>query len=154
MVRVKPTATSRLRFSQAIELDCNYIAFELQDRQVMILRLAIAAWRKDHDGSFPETLEELKPTYLAQIPVDPVSGKSFQYYSAGMPLTSERNPYEDKFAFQRTEAQVEARRTPPCLYVAPPEVASKGISRTGSFFELTTGAGLKPWEKRRKALLR
>lgn len=42
--------------------------------RAMRVRLALYRWRLDHPDSWPATLEELTPTYLPAIPVDPWNG--------------------------------------------------------------------------------
>src|SRR5262245_3395765 len=40
-------------------------------RRVAALRLAIRLYQIDHDGQFPQTLEQLVPAYIAAVPLDP-----------------------------------------------------------------------------------
>jgi hypothetical protein len=41
--------------------------------------VAIRAWQLRHDGRFPDRLDELVPEELPSLPVDPYSGKPFNY---------------------------------------------------------------------------
>lgn len=45
----------------------------LLDRHVAAISLAMALYRADHDGHWPDQLEQLVPNYLAALPVDPSS---------------------------------------------------------------------------------
>lgn len=49
------------------------------DRRALVLMLAIRAWQLEHDGQAPERLEELIPSELTSLPVDPYSGNPFGY---------------------------------------------------------------------------
>lgn len=40
--------------------------------------IAVERYRRDHEGSLPESLDELVPTYLSEIPRDPAVGESLQ----------------------------------------------------------------------------
>ncbi len=53
----------------------------LASRRVAAIRLAIRLYQVDHDGTFPETLDELVPRYLPALPTDPTDpgGKLFTY---------------------------------------------------------------------------
>jgi len=41
--------------------------------------LALAGYANEHGGTLPETLEELVPTYISEIPADPINGKPLGY---------------------------------------------------------------------------
>lgn len=43
------------------------------------LAFALEAYRQDHEGSYPDTLVDLKGRYIDEIPLDPFSGESFRY---------------------------------------------------------------------------
>jgi hypothetical protein len=45
----------------------------LAERRVAALAMAIALYRSDHNGNWPETLDELAPNYIAPVPIDPFS---------------------------------------------------------------------------------
>lgn len=45
------------------------------DKVGTILSIAIIRYRLDHAGELPETLDALVPTYLAELAIDPFSGK-------------------------------------------------------------------------------
>jgi len=53
---------------------------ELQTRENMVeLALALAAYRVEHRGKYPNTLAELVPAYLRAIPKDLFTGEDFHY---------------------------------------------------------------------------
>jgi hypothetical protein len=41
--------------------------------------LLLRAWKHDHEGGLPQTLEALVPDYLSALPVDPFDGKPLRY---------------------------------------------------------------------------
>lgn len=58
-----------------------------EDRGVTLARLnqiafALAGYRAEH-GKYPKDLAELAPKYIAKLPVDPFTGKSFRYKPQG-----------------------------------------------------------------------
>jgi len=48
------------------------------------LFLAVRAYELEH-GGLPDSVEQLVPTHLPQLPVDPFSGKPFRYLRSGVP---------------------------------------------------------------------
>ena len=44
-----------------------------------VLGLAIERYRNAHDGTLPKTLNKLVPDYLAQLPVDPITGEPLRF---------------------------------------------------------------------------
>jgi len=48
-------------------------------------QLALLAYRADH-GKYPATLADLVPDYLPFVPIDPYSGREFEYYPQGLKL--------------------------------------------------------------------
>ena len=52
---------------------------ELVNQRALELGIALVAWKLDHDGQYPETLEALVPGYLTKLSVDPYSGQNFAY---------------------------------------------------------------------------
>jgi hypothetical protein len=48
------------------------------DLRALRLRIALTHYEQAN-GAPPETLEALVPQYLKEVPIDPVSGKSFEY---------------------------------------------------------------------------
>ncbi|MGH9374444.1 MAG: hypothetical protein ACRD15_23245, partial [Vicinamibacterales bacterium] len=62
-----------------------YLPFEAVDpARVMADRgsrvaVAVERFRRDHSGALPKTLDELAPTYLAAVPLDPLSGRPLLY---------------------------------------------------------------------------
>jgi hypothetical protein len=53
------------------------------DRNGTILQLALVAYRRNHDA-YPESLDQLVPDYLEQVPIDPYSGTPFLYRPKGV----------------------------------------------------------------------
>jgi len=49
------------------------------DRQTTSVAFALAAYRADHNGESPETLEQLVPKYLEKIPDSPFTDKPLRY---------------------------------------------------------------------------
>ena len=60
----------------------------LMQRRVTALMLAIRIYQIDHNGQYPQTLTELVPNYLPQLPADPLAGdaKTFGYRLSPRPL--------------------------------------------------------------------
>ena len=52
---------------------------EAVGRRALEQAIALEAWKFEHDGKFPETLEALVPGLLDRLPLDPYSGKPFGY---------------------------------------------------------------------------
>jgi len=50
------------------------------------IALTLAAYRADH-GDYPVTLDDLRPTYMAAVPLDPFSGKPLQFRCDGKDYT-------------------------------------------------------------------
>lgn len=44
-----------------------------------VTAIAVALYRLDHAGQLPSGLEELRPAYLADLPIDPASGQPFRF---------------------------------------------------------------------------
>ncbi|HEX8202905.1 MAG TPA: hypothetical protein VF590_20685, partial [Isosphaeraceae bacterium] len=65
---------------------------EARDRELVLRRalvhvLALRRWQLRHDGRLPEALDELLPSELPGLPMDPYSGRSFGYvHSQGQAL--------------------------------------------------------------------
>jgi hypothetical protein len=51
-------------------------------RNAALLRMALIDYRREH-GDLPESLDALKGAYFQELPVDPYSGKPFEYLPAG-----------------------------------------------------------------------
>ena len=56
---------------------------EITAERATLIVLALEGWRLEH-GTLPKTLAELSPSWFAQVPVDPLTGKPFQYYPEGV----------------------------------------------------------------------
>lgn len=48
-------------------------------RRALILVLALRAWQLSHSGTYPDRLEELVPSELAELPRDPTNGQRYRY---------------------------------------------------------------------------
>ena len=73
---------------------------ELVGRRALEQAVAIRAWRFEHGGDDPETLEALVPGLLDRLPLDPYSGRPFGYVrSVGqptrLPILSDFGPKSD-----------------------------------------------------------
>ena len=53
-------------------------------RRATQIVMAIEAWKLDHHGELPRSLDELVGVYLDQLPTDPFSGLHFWYVREGM----------------------------------------------------------------------
>ncbi len=67
----------------ALCLKISYIESEIDAAK---LTLALHIYKNQH-GEFPNRLEELAPEILKEIPVDPISGKPFEYSKTGNTFT-------------------------------------------------------------------
>jgi hypothetical protein len=69
----------------AKQLAPNFDAYRLLEdynavaRRALVQVMAIRAWQLEHDGRFPDRLEQLVPGELPSLPVDPFSGRPFGY---------------------------------------------------------------------------
>ena len=72
----------------------------------LIQLLAIRDWQLKHDGQFPESLEKLVPEELPSLPLDPYSGRTFNYKrSEGqrlIPLGSVLNGHQEAGQLETT----------------------------------------------------
>jgi hypothetical protein len=102
-----------------------------RDAALVLIRVEVALFRfkKDH-GSFPATLAELTPVYLAAIPADPFGGKplhyalqdgaGFQLYSVGPDLQDNHGvPAKNIGAFQGDIVAGKLFNNRPILYTGP-----------------------------------
>ncbi len=53
------------------------------DESLAVLAFALAGYRAEHQGKYPETLVELAPKYIDGIPKDPITNGEFRYKSDG-----------------------------------------------------------------------
>jgi hypothetical protein len=56
----------------------------LVERRALVQIMAIRAWQLAHDGQFPQRLENLVPSELSALPLDPYSGKPFHFLDASL----------------------------------------------------------------------
>ena len=62
---------------------------ELTSRRALEQAIALVAWKLDHAGEYPSTLEALVPGLLGKLPLDPFSGRPFGYVrSNGQEISS------------------------------------------------------------------
>ncbi len=52
-------------------------------RRLAVLAIAIRRYSLDHQGKLPGKLEDLVPTYLEAVPIDPMSGQFVKYIADG-----------------------------------------------------------------------
>jgi hypothetical protein len=55
-----------------------FAAFEAR-RRAGLTALAIERYRQAHQGALPAKLDDLKPQFLASIPIDPFDGQPLRY---------------------------------------------------------------------------
>jgi hypothetical protein len=67
-------------FVPALEPSMYAMARNEWDHRATSLGFALAAYRADHDGNYPDTLEQLVPKYMDSIPLSPFSGKPLRYF--------------------------------------------------------------------------
>ncbi|MDR1491726.1 MAG: ABC transporter permease [Planctomycetaceae bacterium] len=76
---------------------CTLFLSEAQRRETLIV-LALRLWMLEHDGALPETLDELRGTYLSEIPLTPFYNVPFDYVPHPAPETeaalSPKSPHE------------------------------------------------------------
>jgi hypothetical protein len=61
-------------------LSCHIAFVRIQwDSRITSLAFSLAAYRADHDGKNPDTLDELVPKYIASIPISPSTEKPMRY---------------------------------------------------------------------------
>jgi len=63
------------------------------DRRAAAIALAIALYRFDHNGIWPGSLEQLVPTYLPSVPLDPLAGNSQPFKYSGPNAATQRFVY-------------------------------------------------------------
>jgi hypothetical protein len=68
---------------QAEWLAWRYLRMETR-RRAVLLQLALAGWEIEH-GELPKRLEDLAGTFFEQVPLDPFTGRPFQYFPEGQP---------------------------------------------------------------------
>ena len=61
----------------------DYLVIETYHRATRLI-LALEAWRLEH-SSLPDSLDDLRGTYLDELPVDPYTGAEFGYEPKGLP---------------------------------------------------------------------
>jgi hypothetical protein len=60
----------------------------LVERRALVQIMAIRAWQLAHDGQFPTRLEDLVPSELSALPLDPHSGQPFHFLDASLRSTA------------------------------------------------------------------
>jgi ABC-type transport system involved in multi-copper enzyme maturation permease subunit len=66
-------------FSYLMKEDANLV-----ERRALVQIMAIRAWQLAHDGHFPARLEDLVPSELTALPLDPYSGQPFHFVDASL----------------------------------------------------------------------
>ena len=87
------------------------------------LQLALADWQREH-GRYPETLDELVPTYFDKLPLDPIRAKPFGYLPNGLPEDVARDS-ETVLPDGRRQVTVLVPKNVPFLWTSHPH---KGFS--------------------------
>lgn len=90
LVRQPTAATSYLmRYEYEARVPIPALFFELADtetyRRATLLVIALARYHLEHQN-YPATLAKLAPDYVDQLPMDPYSGRPFEYRPAGLDL--------------------------------------------------------------------
>ncbi|GHT22204.1 hypothetical protein FACS189419_04420 [Planctomycetales bacterium] len=76
----------------------------LWERRTTSIAFSLAAYRADHNGKNPDTLNELIPKYIESIPVSPSTGKPMRYVKR---LNDALIANNDRFKLDGSEADVE-----------------------------------------------
>lgn len=95
-------------------------------RRVTILAFALAAWRVNHDGENPDSLEQLVPEYLNQVPCVPATETPMRYVKREREcLITADDSY--KLDGSETEIEEEISRTNAGSLIYPELGAEAGI---------------------------
>ena len=86
LVAYNPRSQELLEDHRQVQIQLSLLT-ERVDHGLAILFLALKAHHLDH-GRLPERLEELVPTYVSELPVDPFSGKPLRYDRVKMRIYS------------------------------------------------------------------
>jgi len=57
------------------------------DRRAAAIALAVRLYQLDHNGAWPDTLDQLVPRYLPFVPVDPMAANDARFGYRGAPAT-------------------------------------------------------------------
>ena len=107
-------------------------------RRALVQMLAIRSWQLRHGGRLPESLSELVPSELEQLPTDPYSGQPFHYVPArGQRVVPPSYPL-DSFQSGLTSPESETYIGQMLLYSVGPDGKDNG-AQTNS--ELRSGEG-------------
>lgn len=70
----------RQRAQQATEIQQLKLARDSRRmNDVLTLQTMLESYKIDHDDAYPQSLQELAPTYIAAAPTDPATGAQYQY---------------------------------------------------------------------------
>ena len=61
-------------------------------RRGLVQVIALRAWSRDHNGTYPETLDALVPDLLDHLPLDPYSARPFGYMRSKRAATRQARP--------------------------------------------------------------
>jgi hypothetical protein len=94
-ISTTPAARIALRFLDSRGSDVlGRVMFETETkRRALALTLALHVWRLEHGGKMPDSLDQLQGTVLDTLPVDPFTGRAFQYLSEGVSVTSPHSSF-------------------------------------------------------------
>jgi hypothetical protein len=83
-------------------------AFErnLWDRRITSLAFSLAAYRADHGGKNPDTLDALVPKYIESVPISPSTGKPMRYVKRQHDVLI---PNRDNLKLDGSEAEAEKK---------------------------------------------
>jgi hypothetical protein len=59
------------------------------DRRAAAIALAIALYRSDHNGAWPDSLQQLVPNYLPAVPLDPMAPDGARFRFIGLRATTQ-----------------------------------------------------------------
>ena len=96
--------------------------------RAMRLRLALERWKTAHSGNLPETLAELVPDYLPEVPADPWNGKPLLWDPQTAVISAVGLDWEEKppvFLEGYTAIQMKTPAIRLRLPVPPPPAAVK-----------------------------
>ena len=102
---------------------------ELASRRALEQATALVAWKLDHAGEYPSTLEALVPGLLDKLPLDPFSGRPFGYLRSR----------EERVASPVFNDPRPARPGQPLLYSVGPDRKDDGGKATSDIFQPIIG---------------
>ncbi len=105
------------------------VEWQVMERRALEQILALRAWQWEHDGEYPETLAELVPSLLDELPRDPFSGHPFRYAWSGGQSLIPRGRQADGLDFSLRNAVRPTRPGQRLLYsVGPDRVDDRAVA--------------------------